>query len=66
MNKLRLVLGIVCLVLALIILILSFALPLDSPYYYAGEANFRWIPAIVLGIVGIYLLVTAPRTGKVK
>ena len=66
MNKYRLVWGIVCLVLALIILILSFALPLDSPYFYAGEANFRWVPAIVLGITGIYLLFTAIRAAKAK
>jgi len=65
-NKLRLVLGIVSLVLALIILILSFALPLDSIYFYAGEANFRWVPAIVLGILGVYLVATATRAGKTK
>ena len=66
MNKPRLILGIVSLVLALIILILSFALPLDSPYFYAGEANFRWVGAVVLAILGIYLLATANRVGKAK
>jgi hypothetical protein len=66
MNKTRLILGILCLALALIIMILSFALPLDSPYFYAGEANFRWVPAVVLAIMGIYLLATAKRTGKVN
>jgi hypothetical protein len=59
MNKARLIWGIVCLILAIVIAILAFALPLDSIYFYAGEANFRWVPAVVLGITGVVLLITA-------
>jgi hypothetical protein len=58
-NRSRLIWGVICLILAGIIAVLSFTLPLDSPFFYAGEANLRWIPAVVLGIVGIVLLVTA-------
>lgn len=65
MNKSRLIWGVVCLVLAGIIAVLSFALPLDSPFFYAGEANLRWVPAVVLGIIGIVLLATAGSGGQV-
>jgi hypothetical protein len=57
-NKSRLIWGVICLVLAGIIGVLSFALPLDSPFFYAGEENLRWVPAVVLGILGIVLLAT--------
>ena len=67
MNKGRLVGGIVCLVLAVVLGVLSLVLPPDSMIFYAGEENLRWFPAVVLGIVGIALLATAgsgrPRTG---
>ena len=64
MNKSRLIWGIVCLILAAVIGVLSFALPLDSPFFYAGEQNLRWVPAVVLGIVGIVLLATAGGGGQ--
>ena len=59
MNKGRLVGGIICLVLAVVLGVLSFVLPADSMIFYAGEENLRWFPAVVLGIVGIVLLATA-------
>ncbi len=64
MNKSRLIWGVICLVLAGIIAVMSFALPLDSPFFYGGEYNFRWIPAVVLAIVGIVLLATAGSGGQ--
>jgi len=64
MNKSRFIWGIVCLILAAMIGVLSFALPLDSPFFYAGEYNFRWVPAVVLGIFGIVLLATAGSSGQ--
>jgi len=68
MNKGRLVGGIVCLVLAVVLGVLSVVLPPDSMIFYAGEENLRWFPALVLGIAGIALLATAgsgrSRTGK--
>jgi hypothetical protein len=59
MNKGRLVGGIVCLVLAVVLGVLSFVLPADSMIFYAGEQNLRWFPAVILGILGIALLATA-------
>jgi len=64
MNKSRLIWGIICLILAAVIGVLSFALPLDSPIFYAGEENLRWVPAVVLGILGIVLLASAGSSGQ--
>lgn len=59
MNRSRLIWGIICLILAAVIGVLSFTLPPDSMIFYAGEENLRWVPAVVLGILGIVLLATA-------
>ena len=59
MKKGRLIGGIVCLALAVVLGVLSFVVPADSMIFYAGEENLRWFPAVVLGIVGIVLLATA-------
>ena len=56
MNRSKLSWGVICLILAGIIAVLSFTLPLDSMIFYAGEQNLRWVPAVVLAIVGIVLL----------
>jgi len=63
-NKSRLIWGIICLILAAVIGVLSFTLPLDSPFFYAGEENLRWVPAVVLAILGVVLLATAGSTGQ--
>ena len=64
MNKSRLIWGIICLILAAVIAVLSIVLPLDSPVFYGGEYNLRWVPAVVLGILGIVLLATAGSGGQ--
>ncbi len=64
MNRPKLIWGVICLTLAAVIGVLSFALPLDSPFFYAGEENLRWVPAVVLGIFGIFLLATAGISGQ--
>ena len=58
MSKSKLIWGIVCLLLAAVLGVLSFVLPEDSMIFYAGEENLRWVPAVVLAIVGIILLAT--------
>ena len=58
MNKAKLIWGIVCLLLAAVLGVLSIVLPEDSMIFYAGEENLRWVPAVVLAIVGIILLAT--------
>jgi len=63
MNKLRLYLGIGSLVLAAVLATLYFALPSDSMMFMVGDTNLPWVPAVVFGVVGVWLLATAPRRG---
>ena len=66
MNKAKLIWGIVCLLLAAVLGVLSIVLPEDSMIFYAGEENLRWVPAVVLGIVGIVLLATMNQSEEKK
>ena len=59
MNKTRLVWGIVCLVLAVLLGVLNLVLPADSIHFNLGKANLPWFPPAALGVVGIVLLVLA-------
>jgi len=59
MKKTKLIWGVVCLVLAAVIEILNLTLPPESSMFYAGEENLRWVPAVILAIVGIALVETA-------
>jgi len=64
MNKSRLIGGIICLALAVLIAVLTFVLPADKMIFMVGDANVPILPAIILGIVGIVLLATAGSGGK--
>lgn len=66
MNKAKLIWGIVCLLLAAVLGVLSIVLPEDSMIFYAGEENLRWVPAVVLAIVGIILLATMGQPSEKK
>jgi len=66
MNKAKLIWGIVCLLLAAVLGVLSIVLPEDSMIFYAGEENLRWVPAVILGIVGIILLATMGQPSEKK
>ena len=66
MNKSKLIWGIVCLVVAAVLGVLSVVLPEDSMIFYAGEENLRWVPAVVLAIVGIILLATMGQPSEKK
>jgi len=61
MKKTNLIWGIVCLVLAAILEVLNLVLPPDSMIFYVGEQNMRWVPVVVLTIVGIVLLITGRK-----
>lgn len=61
MNKTRMTWGILCLVLAGVLAVLSFTLPPENLVFTVGDQNMPWIPAAVLGIIGIVLLATAGR-----
>jgi hypothetical protein len=59
MKKGRLVVGIVCLALAAVLAVIYFVVPAERPVFGAGEQDFRWVPAVILGIVGAVSLATA-------
>ena len=59
MNKGRLVGGIICLALAALLGVLNVVLPADELMFPVGDMDIPWAPAVILGIVGIVLLVTA-------
>lgn len=66
MNIVKIIGGIVCLLLAVILAILYFTLPAESLMFQVGERNLPWIPPIIFGIVGVILLATARRQEEPK
>ncbi len=64
MNKGRLIGGIICLALAVLLTVLIFVLPEGSVMFEVEGENVPFVPAIGLGIFGIYLLATAGSSGK--
>ena len=62
MNRGRLIGGIICLLLAGILVVLYVVLPPDRMMFTIGEANMPWVPALILGIVGVVLLATAVQS----
>jgi hypothetical protein len=62
MNVGRLVGGLICLSIAGLLAVLTYALPENEMLFMVGDQNVPILPAIVLGIVGIVLLATV-RTG---
>lgn len=59
MNRTRLIWGIICLALAVLLGVLSIVLPPENLMFTVGDANVPYLPAIILGVVGIVLLATA-------
>jgi drug/metabolite transporter (DMT)-like permease len=64
MNKPRMIWGIICLVLAVLIGVLSATLPPGTITFMVEGTNQVWVPAAVLGVLGIVLLVSAARHGS--
>ena len=64
MNKGRLIGGIICLALAVLLTVLIFVLPEGSVMFEVEGENVPFVPAIGLGILGIFLLATAGSSGK--
>jgi len=63
MNKPRLIWGIICLILAALIAVLSSALPPGTITFMVEGTNRPWVAAAALGILGIVLLVSAAKHG---
>jgi hypothetical protein len=60
MDKGRLIGGIICLALAALLGVLNLRLPADKLMFAVGGENMPWVPVVILGIVGLVLLATAP------
>jgi hypothetical protein len=58
MNKPRLIGGIICLALAVLLAVLNWRLPADKLMFMVGGIN---VPMIILAIVGLLLLITAGK-----
>ena len=61
MNKSRLTWGIICLALAALLAVLTIVLPESNMMFMVGDTNVPIAPAIILGILGLALLVTAVK-----
>ena len=61
MNKARLIWGIICLAVAVLLAVLIDVLPTGQITFMVEGTDMPYIPPIVLGIVGIALLSTARR-----
>jgi hypothetical protein len=61
MSKSRLIWGIICLALAVLLAVLTFVLPAGTITFMVDDTNMPWVPPVVLGILGIALLVTAVK-----
>ena len=59
MNKSRLIWGIICLALAALLAVLTVKLPENKMTFMVGDTNVPILPAVILGIVGLVLLLTA-------
>jgi hypothetical protein len=64
MNKIRLILGIVSLVIAAALAVLNLTLPPEKIWFDIGYGNMPWAPPIIFAIVGIILVATAGIGGQ--
>lgn len=60
MNKGRLIGGIVCLAIAVLLAVLYYTLPEGDVVFMVDGSNLIWIPILVLGGVGAGLIGTSP------
>jgi len=66
MNKSKLIWGIVCLVIAGLLVVANLRLPPEDLMFQIGDVNMPWVPPVVLGIIGIILLATASQPEEVE
>ena len=59
MNKSKLITGVILLTVAAVLGALYFALPAGKMYFLVGDVNMPYVPAIVLGVIGIVVLAGA-------
>lgn len=61
MDKSRLIGGIICLALAVLLAVLAVTLPADKMIFMVNDTNVPHVPAIILAVVGLGLLITAGK-----
>lgn len=66
MDKSKLIGGIICLAIAVLLVVVNLRLPPENVMFQIGSVNMPWVPPIVLAIVGIALLATARKQDKVE
>lgn len=59
MNVGRFIGGVVCLAIAGLLTVLNFTLSPDKLMFQIGDANMPMVPAIILGILGVILVISA-------
>ena len=59
MNKIKLILGIISLIVATALAVLNLTLSPDRLWFDVGYGNMPWVPPVVFAITGIVLLATA-------
>jgi uncharacterized membrane protein len=59
MNRGRLIGGVICLALAGLLGVLNVTLSEDKLMFMVGDRNMPFLPPIILGIVGVFLLISA-------
>ena len=65
MNKGRLIWGIICLAIAILLAVLNLTLDPEKVSFTMGGENRPWVPVFILAVIGIALLVTVRRgTGQ--
>ncbi len=66
MNKSKLIWGIICLAIAVVLTVANLRLPSENLMFQIGDVNMPWVPPVVLAIVGIVLLATANQSAAEK
>jgi hypothetical protein len=57
-NRGRLIGGIICLAIAILLAVLNLTLDADRVMFQLGDQNRPWVPVIILAVIGIVLLAT--------
>jgi MFS family permease len=62
MSRSKLIGGIICLAAAGLLAVLTVALPENEMVFMVGDTNMPFVPALILGIIGVVLLATAKES----
>jgi hypothetical protein len=66
MNRSKLIWGIICLVIAGVLVVANLALPPERLMFQIGGRNMPWVPPAILAVIGIILLATSTQPGEAR